>query len=391
MSSVKAVRFPLAAVLLLALAACGTSQGSNASGGSSLSSAAAKAAVAKNHEQVQALYNETYSSPPTSGPQPQPGKSVGGIVYGPAPNTETFAAGMQEVGKAFNWKVSIFDGKFSSDTQLSGVRQAIAAHADAIVLYIIDCPSIKSGLEEAKSAGIPVIAAESFDCSELKAGEPSLFTSGLGEYNTEPFGGKAQYDGWVKAYAKAPIAWFIDRMQGNANVIIPRETDSHATLLEDQGAREQLKTCPTCKVAGAFDFTGVDFGSSLQNKASQAILKAPDANAMFGVYDAVVTGGLAAAVKTSGRKLSLSGGEGYPPNVDLTHAGVQSVGSAMSVAWESYAAMDTVNRRFHGQEPAPNGIGLALYDATNGLPPKGEQWTPKFDFKTVYLKTWGLK
>ena len=50
--------------------------------------------------------------------------------------------------------------------------------------------------------------------------------------------------------------------------------------------------------------------------------------------------------------------------------------------------MDTLNRLFNGEKPAPQGQGIAWLDETN-LPPEGESFEPPFEFRAIYTESLG--
>jgi ribose transport system substrate-binding protein len=77
--------------------------------------------------------------------------------------------------------------------------------------------------------------------------------------------------------------------------------------------------------------------------------------------------------------------------VDLVRAhGGQDGGFMAPYDWEGWAAVDTMNRVFHGQRAVPNGIGLALWDRDHNMPPSGGRVTPPVDHRSGYLKAWGV-
>ena len=348
-------------------------------------------------QRVDQLYaGASYSEPEGDAPKPQPGKKLWAITYGLAASAGAEAAeGAKEAGEAIGWDVRVFDGKFDPNNYLTGIRQAIAAKADAIYLYAIDCPVVKAGLEDAKEAGVAVVAAEAADCDDLKPGAPSLFTTDNGAYNGGPFTSKKlTYGPWIENWGAAQASAIIAHTKGKAKIIDFYETDTESTLRLDVGLRREVAACAECEIVETVKFTGADFGPSLQAKAEQALLQHPEANAVFGSYDAPITSGIAAAVRASGRsdKLYVSGGEGDPPNVELVREGKgQNGGVADPVAWQSFAAVDALNRVFQGQKSAPNGIGFMLWDKDHNLPQKGEQVQPPIDFKSAYFRSWGVK
>jgi ribose transport system substrate-binding protein len=380
--------------VVIAIGACGSDSSDSSSTATTGTTGSGKP-LSYFQDHVSALYKGTYESPPSTSPKPQPGKLVYAIPYGLGASAgETAARGAELAGKSMGWRVKVIDGKFDPSAQLSGIREAIAAHADGIFLYVIDCPPIQAGLQEAKKAGVMVTQAEGLDCSDLKSGAPSLFTTDAGPYTAQPFSGVGSFKDWVRAYAAAQADAIIDHTKGKAKILDMVETDANATLEEDVGFLKEVALCGTCKVEATVKFTGAEFGPKLQEKVSQALLQHPDINAVFGIYDAPVTGGIAAAVRSSGRvnDIYVTGGEGDPPNADLVRNNQgQNMGVGIPVEWEAFAAMDALNRAFHGGKTVPNGIGLAIWDKTHSLPAHGESWQPSTDFKSAYYKTWGVE
>jgi ribose transport system substrate-binding protein len=117
----------------------------------------------------------TETKPPVSGPKAVAGKSIYVISCGqavPGCSLQTNAA--LEAGKTLGWDVTLFDGSFGANDGFNkGIRQAIAAHANGIILVSIDCNMVTQPLREAKSAGLKVIGQNSFPCAD----DPSLMTA----------------------------------------------------------------------------------------------------------------------------------------------------------------------------------------------------------------------
>src|SRR5580658_279464 len=90
--------------------------------------------------QVDLAYKGTDRALPASAPKPQPGKVVWIISpgqIGESASIPTNAA--KEAGEAVGWKMTLFDGQLDPSRFVAGVRQAIAAKADGIILDAIDC------------------------------------------------------------------------------------------------------------------------------------------------------------------------------------------------------------------------------------------------------------
>src|SRR5437763_13585063 len=72
----------------------------------------------------------------------------------------------KEAAEKLGWKVHVFDTQLNTALDAPGVSQAIAAHADGIILDAIDCSFVKSQLEQAKAAGILTVPIYAYDCND---------------------------------------------------------------------------------------------------------------------------------------------------------------------------------------------------------------------------------
>jgi ribose transport system substrate-binding protein len=377
--------------LSLAVAACG---GDDSNDGAATTPAATSAttqpagddAVAQAKATVEGLYEQgSYEAPPATSPPPQRGKNVWSIVAGlAAPGQVLFADGAKAGAKEMGWDLTTFDGKFDPSRYAEGVQQAIADRADGIILYTIDCNLIEPALKQAKAAKIPIASADGFDCNEQKEGKPSYFDAQV----TYTMGGFADL---AKAMGKAEAEWIIAKTDGKAKLVYFHHKDLQIGVQLDQGFRAAFAKCTTCEMSREVEFLITDLGPKLQEKAQQALLQTPDANAVMVPYDDLITAGVGAAVKSSGRndELNVIGGGGFPANMDVVRKnGGQDAGYAFSAPWEGWAAVDTLNRVLAGQEPEGSGIGLAIFDREVGnLPATGPAVAP-FDFAAAYKKAW---
>ena len=134
-------RAGLALIVPAVAAGCGSSSGSNGATASGGSSSTRSIATAKAF--VDQAINGADRPLPTSSPKSQPGKKVWVLSCSQAAEgCQVPAAGAAEAGKMIGWKMTVFDGKGDPATYAKGVRSAIAAKADGIILVSIDCAAI---------------------------------------------------------------------------------------------------------------------------------------------------------------------------------------------------------------------------------------------------------
>lgn len=373
------------------------------SGGTATEKATATGLSAQTQAAVEAAYHGSFGAPPTTSPKPQPGKDIWLVTlsatYG-APGEMVAAA------KLIGWHLTVFDGKFSPDIVIDGLRQAIADHADGVIVAYADCATIKAGLQDVTKAGIPVVNIESSDCNQQigtdgvlrKSGQPALFDSGVGYNNPANPNHPLTFAEFYQTFATYQALGVIDGMKGRAKIIALSETDLRLNFVALRSFKATLKArCPACQIVDTVEFVGTDFGTGLQQKIAQALVQHPEANAIYGGYDTPSLDA-AAAVQQSGRKndIFVMGGQGTAPIVDLIRQdrGVNA-GAGFSTVWEYYAALDAINRLLHGQRPSagggfPSGIGVQLFTKSRNLPPPGQRFAGPIDFEAAYRKAWGV-
>jgi len=375
--------------LLASVAACG---GSDEPKSTSSGSGSGTTQLAK--DRLEAAYAGLYGEPQDDTPKPEAGKNVWAITYDLSLSfAQQFAAGAEEAGKSLDWNVKVFNAKSDPNEALAGIRAAIAAKADGIVVQSFDCDIVKSGVDQAIAAGIPVIGDQNKDCS------PGKFSSVVPYFKGGYPGNDGTFAKWIAAWAKPAADWIAVKSNGSAKVIVVTETDAAATIYQAEGFNEELKeVCPGCEVVDTVEFTAPEIGSALQQKVQQSLLKNPDATAVANtVADYASTGGIAAAIKASGRaqKLLVTGGEGQAANVDLIRKDAgQQTATCQNNGWDAYTALDQLIRLFAGAQPAKSsGNGFVLVDTDNNMPPKGETCVPSHDgepvdFAGMYEKIW---
>jgi len=374
---------------LAVAAGCGSSSGSGeatAAGSSTGSVAGAKTFVTQ-------FLNGADRPLPTSSPKPQPGKKVWVLSCSQAAEgCQVPAAGAAAAGKMIGWKMTVFDGKGDPATYAKGVRSAIAAKADGIVLVSIDCAAIKAPLDEAHKAGIKVFGFYGIDCDDPFAGGGRKAFDGQVDYGKK-------YGSFTEAvqnrYARLIADYTISKTNGKANIIAITEDDIAVVHYIWQGYLKWIAhDCPDCKVTKVPVALSDLLQGSLQAKIQAALTKNPTANVVFAPYDAAITGGVAAAVQANGRdkQILLTGGEGLSPDIEMIRKGQgQDFAAGAPARWAGFATIDGLNRIFHGQPTVDEGIGQAVIDKDHNLPAKTTFYDGTSDYEANFKKIWGLE
>lgn len=374
---------PLAAALMaMTLVACSSSETDDSGSANSTSDSAVSAEVAA---AVEAAYVGTNENPPTSGPTPL--KDVNLWVVSCSAQVvgcQSAAEGAIAAGKLLGWDVTVADGNFNiADGYGSAMRQAIAAKANAIVLVGMDCNQAAGGMQAAADAGIPVIGDYSFDC---KSG--AKFTDTVKMTSKYP-----EISDWLKAWGAAKADWLIQATNAKAQVIHSLATDSPTLYLPEQGFEAELAAkCPDCKIVETISYSNQDLTSgAYKQKFSAALVAHPEANAVAVSLDALLlAGNIPAAIASTGRKMTVVGGEGLPPVVEMVKAGAVGAEVGFDTPWQGYAIVDTVNRVLQGEPSVPQGIGWQIFDAKRNLPTNPAGYTTSVDYVSGYKKLWGV-
>jgi ribose transport system substrate-binding protein len=358
-------------------------------GTSSAAPPADPAILAYAQHQIDLAYAGTDRDPPTTAAKPQRGKKVWIISpsqIGESASVATNAA--KEAGELVGWKMTLFDAKGDPANFSAGIRQAIAAKADGIILHAIDCAWVKQALVEAQAAKVKTLAYYALDCDDPSVkGEPLY--SGSVNFGSQ-FG---DYASLTRAWGAVKADWVIVKTQGQAKAISFKEDELLVVKYIREGFEQELAKCTTCQVVKTVDFTIPDFGPKLQQKAQGALLQHPEANAIHVPYDTPMLLGIGNAVLESGRndQLSVIAGEGFPSNVQLIRDNKgQDAANAFPAVWTGYAAVDSLNSVFNGQKPQDSGIGYRLIDREHNLPAAGKGYEASKDFRTAYKKAWGV-
>ncbi|MEZ5215711.1 MAG: sugar ABC transporter substrate-binding protein [Ilumatobacteraceae bacterium] len=329
----------------------------------------------------------TEGAPPSSGPAAVPDASVWIISCGEAvPSCAGPTSGAVEAGDVIGWDVTLFDGALDPTKYGDGIRQAVAAGADAVILAAVDCPVVQQPIQEAKAAGVKVVAFYSIDC------DPGLFDA---EVQFQGYEGLTTSYGQVVAdWGAAKARYLIDELGGDVKVISYQEDDLLAVTDIYEGFERELATCDTCEIVERIEFTFADLlaPTGLRDQTLAALQAHPEANAVHALYDGMSLLGVAQAVVDSGRndEITMVGGEGFAPNLDLirNNAG-QDVAIAFPTSWTGWDSIDTVNRLLSGESNANSGIGWRLIDATQNLPEAGG-YEPDVDYRSAYRAVWGV-
>lgn len=376
--------------LSVLLGACGSS---NAASSSSSGSGSASINLAPFEKALQADYKGHFTAPPTSAPPHKSGVNLWIISCGQASEgCSQPVANSKQAAQALGWKATVFDGNFGiGDAYNSGLRQAIAAHAQAIITIGVNCNQAKSGYQAAKAAGIVVVGADSYDCTDPKVNDGSNLFSATVKFTPQiPSAGANEYEDGV---AKAD--WIIVHTKGKAQVIDTNFAGLTGGEYLNAGFVHEMAKCTTCKIVKAISFSPQDTSDgTLKQEFASALAQYPQANAAVNISDGIIIqDGFAQAIQSAGRTqtLALVGTEGYAPNIALIRGqNGEAADTPFDSNWLGWGAVDTVLRLLDHKPAGYEGMGVQVIDPTHHLPAAGQSYSAPVNYQELYKKAWGV-
>ncbi|WP_411733429.1 sugar ABC transporter substrate-binding protein [Paeniglutamicibacter sp.] len=335
----------------------------------------------------------TSGKAPTTAVTTEPGQNVWILSCSQmSEGCATVSSAATEAAGLLGWKSTVYDGAFGAGGAYpTGVRQAIAAKADAIIVVSVDCNLIQAPLREAKRAGIPVVQAFSFDCDDPQVGGDALFTASMKMTEEHP-----DLAGWMQQWGAAKARWLMAETNGEARIINTvfdgKILGNHA----NKGFTEQLAECGNCEILEDVHVADSDIGSGvLRQKFSSALTANPTANATNALFDGWMSAsGLAQAINSSGRSATIAamGGEGLKPNMGFIKDGRgQSAAVAYDAQWLGWATVDVLARALAGAEQQIQGLGWQTVDVDHNTPEGESAYTSTYDFRADYRTAWNVK
>jgi ribose transport system substrate-binding protein len=384
----------LASALAIAAAGCGSSSSGSPSGSASTKAAAASAAnLAPLQTALQRYYKGNFTSPPTTAPAPPKNIKLWIISCGQASaGCSGPVAAAKTAAQKLGWTVNVFDGNFGiGDAYNAGLRQAVAAHATAIITVGVDCNLAKTGYLAAKAAKISVVGANSFDCNDPALHDgPALFSATTQYTQQAPTAAET-----LEAVGRAKADWIIMHTDGNAQVINLNFSGLTGGIYTNKGFVSEMAKCATCKIVKTINFTPADTSNgTLKQEFASALAQYPNANAATVLSDGIIIqDGLAQAIQSDGRTktFALVGEEGYATNVQLVNnQDGESAGATYDSNWLSWGAVDTLIRVLDQKPIVDEGMGVQVWDTTHNLPAAGTNYGAPVDYQKIYEKAWGV-
>jgi ribose transport system substrate-binding protein len=361
-------------VLMLSLAACGSTEsdsGADDSSDAGSGAAASSDLPAEASQRLDQAMQPVAAFPgPTDPISPESGTKVTVIECSAIGEScvET-ANGAKAAGESLGWDVTVVDGKGNPTDWNAALSAALAGGTQAVILSAVPPALVQAGMDQAAKDGVPVIYAHGLDAQ----GATALVAVDRAEQGRVIADYIAQDSG------------------GTGKVLLLRDQEFPELEVMDEEFKKELGTaCPDCEIAAEQQFTLGAMTTDVPTIVQGALQADPDIDYVFSPYDAAATfvnQGIRASGQ-SGVKLVATGGG--TSAVKLIEDGQLDATAGVPSTWLGYQAIDAIARTLAGQ-PVPDVpvvSGLLVKDNVADQAATGT-YDGGFDYAAAYEKLWG--
>ncbi len=345
--ALKRVMMVGATALACGLAIAGCSSGAPATGMSAGAATGGTAVSAATLTKLKSAVTDAEKVPVFAAPGPAVDVSAvkGKTVYAFAINDEIDTCNHQvatykKLGQEFGMKVITFSNSGSPDQWATGVKNAIAAHADVLAMFCGIIPgAIGPQLQAAHKAGIKIIDGN-YNETDNYTGLDAV----TGVQTAE--GMKASVDAAVVALDGKPL----HALMVTSSSVIQGPAATAAVKSE-----VQTDCGSVCTVAKTIDVPVQSWTSQTTNQVSSALLADPSINAVFVAFDGMATFAVTGVqqAKRSDVKVYAWGTSASTVKTMVGQPdGILQADVGPSVVWDAYAEMDQTIRLLAGQPAA---------------------------------------
>jgi ribose transport system substrate-binding protein len=357
----------LAVVAMTAIAPAGASR--HATAGAKLTLAKAKADVAAARKPM-----TTFTGPKVSpGPVPK-GKSIVSIYSVPAPLPQRSAGGVVDAAKHIGWNGKVVFGNGTPPGWLAAINTAVTGGANAIVFSAGPPLLLAPGIAKAKAAGAPFVAI----FNGVKNPPPGL----VAQVGPPEFTEGYRLAEWVVA----------DSGGKGADVIVYNSPQFSDLQVANAGFRKGMADAGAkYRIVNQTQSPATDIGTAAGAQRMGALFrKYPKAKYIFCLSESWA-GTFSQAVQQTGRK-DITGlgtdGDFFLPAI---RKGAKFVEIGPDTNEYGWFAMDAVLRALNHKPQVKYDVPFRLMDHTNANSTKGPAITNSYDYRSAWLKLWGVK
>lgn len=291
------------------------------------------------------------------------------------------AEGIDEAAKIMGWETRGIDGQGSVNARAEGIAQAIALHADGLVLDAIDAAEQASAIEPAVKAGIKVVGWHS---GPVPGPMPKfgLFTN----ITTDPL-----------EVAKAAASYAVADSNGHAGAIVFTDSAYAIAIAKSTAMANIIKACGTCTLLSVQDTPLADAANRMP-QLTTSLLQRYGAKWTYALsindltFDFMAPALQAAGIAGDGAPHAISAGDGSGPAFQRIRSGEYQIATvAEPLRLHGWQEVDELNRAFAGSPPSgfvapPHLFIKANIDKDGG--PK-DIYDPQNGYEKIYRQIWG--
>jgi ribose transport system substrate-binding protein len=371
-----------ALTLVVAVAGCGSDDGSNAA---APASGAAKAGVEHAKAQIEKYRAVPAFEPP--GPafdakQAAAGKTLLSIPASSSiPFVQTIQDGMKDISGQVGMKFIDWPNQGKPVQWVQGMNQALDRKANVVNLLAgINPGALGPQIAKAEKAGASVIASHLYDVDQ-----PATNGADTVSIHYEQAG-------------RLLADWVIAKTGGDADVLAVTINEVVSTKPMMTGIKDEFaKHCGSgCKLS-TVNTAIADVATRIQPQVQSALVKDPKINYVIALYDSAEAPFVVAGIRQANAKgrVKVVTFNGTPSVLKMVKSGDVEMDVGESLDWISYGVMDQVMRLAAGMEPVKDPkLPIRIFDEENvdetGDPPTDSQGYGD-SYRDGYLKLWGLK
>jgi ribose transport system substrate-binding protein len=286
---------------------------------------------------------------------------------------------IEQAAKHLGWHVTVYDGKGTTDGQLTAFQSALAAKPNGIILGALQVNSFQPQLQKAESLHIPVVGIHS--AADVGAyGKQHMF------YNV------AQS---TAAIGKAAADFVIADSNGKGKAVILTDRSYTIALDKANAERKEFAKCKGCKLLAFVNAPLATISTRAGQEVSSLISRyGKNLQYMMSIadfyYDNIVPALRSSNIPAS--QIKLVGTDGTASAFQRIRQGQYQVATVPgSLELEGWCAVDELNRALN-RRPAflfPLPIHLVTKSDINSEGGKQNAWIPSNNFERHYLKIWG--
>jgi ribose transport system substrate-binding protein len=297
------------------------------------------------------------------------------MTVGGTTGQELVEEGAKAAAKAIGWEISIFNGEGTPASYAEGIAQAITEHVDGVVTSSITPTLVINQMKELKAAGIPAVAISN-------TAEPvdEAWLANIG-YNEEK-------------EAKYLAAGIAQESGGDAKIMMINDKEFGVVVNRFEAFKKVLpEICPECEVVTETEMQVTELETKIGPKVGSLLQANPEVNYIYAPYDDAAIP-MIAAVKQANLQdeVKIVSYGGYDQSTDAIRKGeVQTMTIANAVPWQSWEALDVLNRHFTNKEIPQNALNTDPVKllTKETVPPEGQYFTgAEADYEKNYEELW---